>query len=113
MIHREHQRTIQKLRRRITFLIIILFSLIYWNITKYHDHQFTVEENNILSYELIQLEAERDSLIQVLSKPSKTVKVEPIVKKSTKKTSVQLIDTLKNVPNVTEFPLVTQDTLQP
>ncbi len=112
MIYREHHR-IQKLRRRIAFLIIIILSLIYWNINNYHDHQFIVEENNILSYELIQLEAERDSLIHVLSKPSKTVQVEPIVKKSTKKTSVHLIDTLKNVTNVTEFPLITKDTLQP
>jgi hypothetical protein len=106
MIYKEQNR-IKKLKRRIGFLIVILTSLIYWDIIKYQDYQFTVEENEILTYELMQIECERDSLIRVLNKQTqKHEQVEPIIKKTTKNKSTQLIDTLKKdstLPKIIEY----------
>lgn len=114
MIYKEQNR-IKKLKRRIGFLIVILTSLIYWNIVKYQDYQFTVEENEILAYELMQIESERDSLVDVLNKQTQNhEQVVPIIKKPTKNKSPQLIDTLKsdlNLPKVIDIPSDLKDTL--
>lgn len=112
MIYREQNR-IKKLNRRIGLLIVISLSLIYWSIIKYQDYQFTFEENEILTYELMQIEHERDSLINVLNKQNqKHEQVEPIIKKVEKIKSTQLIDTLKkDVTLPIDNPLEPKDTL--
>ena len=104
---------IKKLNRRIGLLIVISLSLIYWSIIKYQDYQFTFEENEILTYELMQIEHERDSLINVLNKQNqKHEQVEPIIKKVEKIKSTQLIDTLKkDVTLPIDNPLEPKDTL--
>ena len=106
MLYRD-QKKIKKLKRRIVLLIFLLSASIYWSVVKYHEHQFTIGENEMLFNELITTQSERDSLIRVLKQQTpKLEETKPVVKKQNpKKETQQLIDTLKkdyNVPKIIE-----------
>ena len=93
MLYRD-QKKIKKLKRRIVLLIFLLSASIYWSVVKYHEHQFTIGENEMLFNELITTQSERDSLIRVLKQ--QTPKLEE-TKQSTKPLENELLKTYNNI----------------
>jgi hypothetical protein len=98
------KKIILKLRRRISFLILIILLMFYWVRTKYINQDFIESE---LEYKEYQID-EKDSVILVLKSKLDSVK-KPIYKKTqnikpkvTKKDTPQKVDTLKVIEDTTK-----------
>ncbi len=62
MLVTKERKTIQKLKRKVGFLIIIIFSLLYWIRMKYLDNEFLYMQSEADQYEIMELESENRML---------------------------------------------------
>jgi hypothetical protein len=98
------KKIILKLRRRISFLILIILLMFYWVRTNYINQDFIESE---LEYKEYQID-EKDSVILVLKSKLDSVKkpiykkIQKIKPKVTKKVTPQKVDTLKVIEDTTK-----------
>jgi predicted Holliday junction resolvase-like endonuclease len=103
---------LKKLKRRVAFLLVIVFFLLYWIRLLKYDLEYYQSENNILNYEMIKMESQmlklrRDiSSLKTPKEKEKKIKIINTKKVEIKKDSLEL----KSTPIETTQPIVS-DTL--